>query len=253
MTFFLLLGCYDFQGDDGVLWFTSDLALDGKTAWTPDNAVAGGLGPWFGAMARVGDEDSEAPVVWGTSDEAHDAVEPNLLKLHPIRRGDAEVWFEGDAQDGFDVRFRPADRVVLVDPAGRTLDAVRIAPDATVPLRVRVEDRWGRDLGWKVEDLHLEGDAGLSAWPVGGLAHVEGQGGLFLEAAGVEGFVPVSVSEPVATEVRFVAQLDEHCVYEFVATDADGERVYGVTPVFEPGLEDVGEGYAITAPGAGCG
>ncbi|MCP4809169.1 MAG: hypothetical protein GY913_12855 [Proteobacteria bacterium] len=248
MTLFLsLFGCYDFQGDDNVLWFTSDLALDGKTAWTPEHAVAGGLAPTFGATALVGDEEAgQAPVVWGAADSSYATDEPNLLKLGPMTRGSTDVWFEGEAEDSFSVRFRPASEVVVVDAVGRTLDDIALAPNTEVALRVRVQDRWGRDLGWHTESLQVEADETLSAWPVNGLAHVDGAGGLFLTAGDVDGFVSIRQLEPVRSEVRFVAQLDDVCVFEHVAWSEDGTRVLGVPAAFDEELEAIGGDLAVS-------
>lgn len=257
MTFLTLLGCYDFQGDEGALWFSSDLVVDYGTPWTPDHAVAGGTAPLLAATGRVGDEDADdAPVVWGWSSRGEQPDEENALRLDGLVRGTTHVEFDGELFDQFDVRFRPAQSVMLVDGTGHAISELVVAPDTEARLAVRVTDRWGRPLGWKADSLAVEADGPASAWAVDGSLFVEASqaAGVFLDAAGVEAFVAVDVAPAAQVEVRPVAEVDGHCIVEHVAWTVDGRRVWGVPAEFGVGWSPLGRDLAVSdEPGhPGC-
>lgn len=253
MLFITLLACYDFEGDLGHLGFVSDLRVDHRTAWTPEYGVAGRSNPSFYAVADLTaeEEDAEVPPLWGASDREHVAEDNNVLRVLGPRRGSAEVWFEGPVEDEFELRFRPADELVLVDSIGEELAEIAVVPGAEVPLGVRVLDGFSRPLGWREPDLSVEGDDGVSAWTEGGRVYVvaSSEGGLHLDLLHGDGFTPVTVGAPAHQEVEIVHEDGEHEILRHRAWTEEGVRLFGVPAQWPEGVEILGPDLAMrTSP-----
>jgi hypothetical protein len=244
-----LLACYDFEGELGQIGFVSDLRIDHRTAWTPEYGVAGRTQPSFYAVADLTaeDEGEEMPVLQAASDREFLAEEDNLIKLLGPRRGSVEVWFEGELQDEFEVDFRPADEVVLIDSAGEELSEIALVPGAEVALGLRVLDGFSRPLGWREPDLSVEGDDGISAWTEGGRVYLVGaaEGGLHMDLLHGDGFVPVEVGGPSRQDIEIVHETEDAQVLQHRAWTEDGVRLFGVAPQWPEGVEVLGPDLAL--------
>ncbi len=244
-----LLACYDFEGDLGQIGFVSDLKVDHSTAWTPEYGVAGSSRPSFYAVADLltDDEDAEMPPLSGDSDLPVISQEPNIVQVDGPRRGSAMVWFEGELADEFELQFRPASELVLVDSTGEELTEIALVPGVEVSLGVQVRDRWSRPLGWREADLRVEGDDGLSAWAEGGRVFLlaSGEGGLHLDLLNGDGFVPVQASAPERQGSEIVHEVEGAQVLQYRAWTADGVRLFGVQPQWPEGAEILGPDLAL--------
>ena len=243
-TLLLLLGCYDFAGDEDRIGFVSDLQTRSGVKWTPEHAIAGGSNPTFYAVAEVGaEDDEELPEVWGFVDELpFEAEEPYVLRVEGPQRGTDEVVFEGELVDHFELRFRPAREVVLTDLVGEELDQVALVASSEVVLGVEVRDRWSRPLGYRLEDLELEADGGVSAWIEEGHLFLVAQepGGLRLGLQGAEQFAEIELGVPAEVEIEAVLESDEATLLQHRAWTEDGVRLFGVEPAWPEGAEVLG-------------
>ena len=160
----LLLGCVEFEGDEGRLGFSSNLIAPGSFYLQFDprqHLVARGTQVEVLAERRMdldGDEAKEPQV--------HARVRGGELLEHETGRAlftarrKARVSWEGEVQDHFTVRFAPVRRLDWVDHAGlftsyEPLERVVLLDATLLPMPA---DRRGRPLAWAEEDLALEHD-----------------------------------------------------------------------------------------------
>ena len=190
----LLAACYDFEGEAGVLGFSTNL-IAGPATWTPDRAVARGTT----LVAQ--------PTEW--LETGADVTETDGLE-QKSRRSAGTLWWEG--HDGFHARFARAQSGHLVDPSRAVLGLPALEPKFAVVAGTEVivsaglVDRRGQPLGYDPADLTVDASGALSAWvePDGGL-HISADG-----APGEPGFLTVALNdrELINAEVVLVATKD---------------------------------------------
>lgn len=252
MTLLLLFGCYDFEGDEGRIGFVSDLQTTSGTKWTPESGIVGGTSPSFMAVIDLTVEDQELGEVWGDADFEHSADEAYWLKVEGPQRGRGEVFFDGALSDGFELRFRPADEVVLSDLAEEQLDDFAMVQGGEAALKVEVRDRWSRPLGYRAEDLVVEADGGLSAWMEDGYLRViaDGPGGLRVEVGQAEYFADIRLGEVHEERIVRLAEDDESAFLLHRAWTADGTALFGAPAKWPEGAVEQAPGVAtlVTTP-----
>lgn len=251
ITLLVLVGCYDFAGDEGRIGFVSDLQTTSGTKWTPEYGIAGGSDPTFYAVMDLESEDEEELAeVWGQADGVEfSAVEPFVMRVEGIERGRADVVFEGEIWDAFELRFRPASELVLVDVFGEELDDFVVAQGGETALGIEVRDRWSRPLGVRPDDVIVEADGGVSAWMEEGYVALSADdaGGLTLDVAGTSRFAEIRLGDVHHTEIVVVHQDEEVRVLQHRAWDEDGVRVLGAAVSWPEGAEVLGPDRAAVA------
>ena len=223
----------------------------GHAKHDPVRRAVEGDAPARGRARVDGAEDGEElPEVWGEADGLRFAAsEPYTLLVHGPNRGRGEAFFDGALDDHFELRFRPASEIVLVDLVGEELDAIAFAPGGETAVGVKVLDRWSRPLGYRADDLVVEADGGLSAWPEDGYLHLvaDDAGGLRVDVLDAEIFTEVSIGEAHSSEIVPIHEEHDHIVLLHRAWTAEGTRVFGAPVEWPVGAEQVGPDLAMLA------
>ena len=112
---FVLVGCYEFEGELGQLGFASNLIVQADTPWTPGHPIAAEAEAKFAAVAHLTRDDDEAPQV--TASLSGSLVPLDPTKGHVALTGEAgdrgRVLFIGEATDRFSVQFAAPARALL--------------------------------------------------------------------------------------------------------------------------------------------
>lgn len=225
MLLITLLACYDFEGDNGVLGFATDLNLSTTDKWTPEYLVAAGTDPSVGVMQRVGAEDDEpAPAVWGDADFEGVFARGTEVRFQGPDEGCGEVFFDGELQDHFTMCFGEPGRLELYDPYAPedALETVALAAPAT--LHLRVLDLNGEPMGFRADDLQLDG----SGWLRGDQVRVLRPGEVRVGVAGVSATLVVLDDAAVEFETVVVGEEDGYAVEHTFGRTRDGVSVLGL-------------------------
>ncbi|GEM_PF-4202956 len=165
----LLSGCYEFEGDRGVLGFVSNLVDPSHPdGWSPEVPIAAGTDATFLPVKRLGlsDEEEEAlgPIqvtgsARGLDERWTDGPELTVTGSHGQ---DGVVRYRGELRDHFSVAFTEVEELVVGEPLVMLADSM-VKPDelwmlegASIDL---VAAAYGADgaVGFAVSDLLVEG------------------------------------------------------------------------------------------------
>jgi len=218
----LLAGCTEFTGVLDKIGFASDLHT-ASGAWTPASPIAAGTEARVGAVALVGEEPSEGPL--GVHGEVSGRrisgwAEEDGVVAFTSDRGHGWVHYSGTASDRFPIEFAPVAEVVVIEPWAHRWDLpseeeLRLVRGSTWGFALELQDRRGRALGYRFEDLDVQASGGTSAWMDEGQLMVSGDG---------DGEVSVShLDRPLATIPVVTVPLEDAVdVDVFEETDDDG-------------------------------
>ena len=237
----LLTGCHDFEGDRGVLGFSTNLVAPGAPGgWDPELGVAAGTTAVFAATRRLGlshEEDSELgelavsarvsglDEVWSEGPEVAVTGDPG---------DDGVLRFRGERRDHFSVAFAEVARLEIAEPLLH-LDPMLVKPDellmlegAEVTLAVAAYDAAGQPLGYAASDLVVTG-----AQPTDGGLKVQADrdGVVTVDLWGVRAELPVYVLQPeelsatMRIEIPLEVEGDELLLVREVGADRHGEPV----------------------------
>jgi len=162
-------GCHEFQGEQGVLWFSSNLTLGPDGAWHPGRAIASGTTAIFTAEGRVDEESSSGEALQVEGAVAGDLEQrwrdDTILAVSGAHGQSGVVFFDGDASDRFGVAFARPEGATLVAPGSNEVgEEFALIVGSVTPLQVTVLDNRGWELGWSHEDLTVTGRGALSTW-----------------------------------------------------------------------------------------
>jgi hypothetical protein len=251
----LAFGCFEFAGDRGEIGFTSNLRVDGEP-WTAEGPVANDTRATFVATERLVDEAEDFDVV-GHATRALTTIAADgssITVTGADERG--TVWFDGDAEDEFQVRFAAPAEVRWRPLAAGQAGEVRILAGTTVPVAAALRDRKGRPLAYAVDDagmdLELTADGDGAVWVDQGMVMIQAGdlGPMAIDATlHGEDLPTAAVTVVAADEVVGVDLVPLHshdpgeCGVRAVGRTADGAEVLGAARVAgvqtSPGFEDL--------------
>ena len=244
LALLLLAGCHDFEGDRGVLGFSTNVVAHAvHGGWSPDVPVAAGTTAVFVPSRRLHvsvEEDSELGEiavtgrVSGLDEVWSDGAE---LGVTGEAGDDGVIRYRGELRDHFSLSFAPVDRIELAEPAIHLApmvprpDELLMLEGAEVDLTVAAFDADGQPLGFATTDLVVSGakatDAGLRVT-------ADADHEVTVEIFGAETSISVRVLQPedlshtMRIEYPLLIDGDEHLLVREVGADREG------TPVLLP-------------------
>ncbi len=156
----LLVGCHEFEGEQGTLGFISNLIVRPDQHWSPAHGVAADSTLEVAAVSIIGVESEERPQVEAAASGSLIALDPTggdiAVTGEAGDRGRLQFW--GEAHDRFSVRFAEPVDVALYPPTGADeLSDVLLQAATPVALYPEILDAWDQPLGWSAELLEVSG------------------------------------------------------------------------------------------------
>ncbi len=232
-------GCYQFEGEQHQLGFTSDLTLGSLRPWTPDHAIAAGTRATVSPSRRVSGEGAPAVRLGEVRGlRAQENVDGSVT-IRGGRRG--HLSWVGEVSDGFSVRFARVDAArvapLFVPPSDGPGFAVVVGVDC--PLTVAFEAE-GAPVGYREREVSLRVGPHPLAWTEGvPVFRRDGAGGSevdvrlgkqYFGTRQVEAVPPEAVAALEIVTGPTGATLDDSTVVVAVGRLADG-RAVGCLPV----------------------
>lgn len=166
VTWLWVSGCYQFEGEQHQIGFTSDLTLGSFAPWTPAHAIAAGTRATVSPSRRVSGEGAPAVRLGEVRGVRAQENVDGSVTLRGGRRG--HLRWEGEVSDGFSVRFARVDAArvapLWVPPSDGPGFAVVVGVDC--PLTLSFEAA-GVSVGYRERDVSLRVGPRPLAWQEG--------------------------------------------------------------------------------------